>query len=292
MGEEEKNPVGKFVRDVRASNEKDFEEWLGGKSSSGGTKPEDDSEKNKKRAAMTAQEVENIKTTAERFWREHGLNEDVSAWSSYPDGKTLINHFEGKGKGNDDLFTGCQDYFSCKSKYTQATSEKDYSFDANQVDYARVKTVNDIGFFLVIMDLPRFLISDANWNTKNWVKSMIDASKSYKEIFEEAAKKAGEKKENKLAAEWAEKEDELKRKNRTRQRFGLEQIDIEQKKKEWEEKKSLGRFGFVLKFYKNYADKHTEEILDEKAPEQQRQVKNEGEKEATEAVVDAALGEE
>lgn len=217
-----------------------------------------------RRAVISPQEVEDIKNTAERFWREHGLAEEVEDWTKYPDGKKLIIHFQEKSKGNEDLFRGCQSYFDCLSKYQQAKGNKqDYSFDESKVDYARVKNEMDIAFFLVVRDLPTFLLSERNLHTRNWVISQVDASTPYKTIFETAAKKAKEQHDNKLAAEWAEKEEELNERNQLREIFGMEKIDIGQKKQEWEEEKSAGRFGFIVRYYGKYAAKHKDEILAE-----------------------------
>ena len=207
---------------------------------------------------LTHEEVEKIKAAARKC-----ASKEFEEWENDPDdGKVLIDHFRTYASSCRSYFEDCQDYFKCWDKYRNQKADKTFDFDESKIDYKQIKNHMDIAYFLSLEEFPKFLMSETCLHTRNWVVSQSKKlGMTSGKILEEAAKKAKDQKETQDAEEWAKKEEKLRSKNEYREKMGLEPVDIEQKKQEWEEQKKLGRFGFVLRMRRNYSDKHTNEIL-------------------------------
>ena len=236
--------------------------------------------------------IKEIKSLSESFWDAYGSSHDVSEWKSHADGAKLMTYFDRylTGKSIEDMHSDLRNsskFVKCWEKYQKETGEKKFDFDEDKVDGRRVKNEIDIAFFLSIRDLPKLLLSEANFHTRNWVISKIDNGVSKKEIFEQAAKMAGDKLERLKTEGWEKKEESLNVKNTIRGWFGMEQKDLEEEKKKFEEKVEFkykskkDKFLFILGKYRKEAVSNPDKIIDDYRESYGVSVENEEPKKTT-----------
>ena len=181
---------------------------------------------------LTAGEVENIKNLMQKFWKDYGMNNDVSDWPKDSDGRKVIEYFESPRR-NDSYFDKCIEYNKCKDKYQQEKGNGDHSYDEENVDFDRVQSDYDIAFFEVLSDFPKCFISNVNQHTMGYVMSAKKQGKSNGDILKDAKEKR-EKRHGMTDEERKKKAAEDKKKAK-------EEDSPEDKKKK-------SRFAWIVKF--------------------------------------------